>query len=164
VREHLLLRMQQPPAPPTPPAPPAQQGAPGSSDAPREGPADIVGDVAAPGKIIINGKEFPAGAPFPAEGITVNGVPDIPPNIYSLGQGAIIGLSLVLIAFPVFGFLKALVNRRALAQPAALPRETTERLARIEASVDAMAEQVERISEGQRFVTKLLAERSSVER
>ena len=34
-----------------------------------------------------------------------------------------------------------------------------ERLARIEQAVDAMAIEIERISEGQRFTTKLLAER-----
>lgn len=33
------------------------------------------------------------------------------------------------------------------------------RLARIETAIEAMAVEVERISEGQRFVTKLLAER-----
>ncbi len=36
--------------------------------------------------------------------------------------------------------------------------ETAERLARIEQAVDAIALEVERISEGQRFTTKLLAE------
>ena len=36
---------------------------------------------------------------------------------------------------------------------------TDDRLARIEAAVDAIAIEVERISEGQRFVTKLLAEK-----
>lgn len=39
-----------------------------------------------------------------------------------------------------------------------LTRETADRLARLEAAVDAIAVEVERISEGQRFVTKLLAE------
>lgn len=34
------------------------------------------------------------------------------------------------------------------------------RLERIEAAIEAMAVEVERISEGQRFVTKLLAERA----
>lgn len=34
-----------------------------------------------------------------------------------------------------------------------------ERLGRIEQAIDAMAVEVERISEGQRFVTRLLAER-----
>ncbi|HJR62938.1 MAG TPA: hypothetical protein VJ803_04505 [Gemmatimonadaceae bacterium] len=36
---------------------------------------------------------------------------------------------------------------------------TDERLARIEQAVDAIAIEIERISEGQRFTTKLLAER-----
>ena len=36
-----------------------------------------------------------------------------------------------------------------------------ERLARIESSIETMAVEIERISEGQRFVTKLLAEREA---
>jgi hypothetical protein len=44
--------------------------------------------------------------------------------------------------------------------PAALPlRDVEERLDRIERAVEAIAVEVERVSEGQRFVTKLLAER-----
>jgi hypothetical protein len=39
-----------------------------------------------------------------------------------------------------------------------------ERLARMEAAIDAMAVEIERISEGQRFVTKLLAERGEREK
>ncbi|MCC6771265.1 MAG: hypothetical protein IT360_08645 [Gemmatimonadaceae bacterium] len=39
--------------------------------------------------------------------------------------------------------------------------ETPMRLERIEQAIEAMAIEVERISEGQRFVTKLLAERST---
>jgi len=45
-----------------------------------------------------------------------------------------------------------------------LPRETDpktdERLARIEQAMDAIAIEVERISEGQRFTTKLLSDRA----
>lgn len=37
-----------------------------------------------------------------------------------------------------------------------------QRLARIETAIDAMALEVERISEGQRFVTRLMAEREQV--
>ena len=43
--------------------------------------------------------------------------------------------------------------------PPAIDRETTERLRRLESGVDAIAIEVERISEGQRFVTKLMSER-----
>jgi len=40
--------------------------------------------------------------------------------------------------------------------------DTGLRLERIEQAIEAMAVEVERISEGQRFVTKLLAERAKV--
>jgi hypothetical protein len=43
--------------------------------------------------------------------------------------------------------------------PAAVPYDYTMRLDRIEQAVDAIAIEVERVSEGQRFVTKVLAER-----
>jgi hypothetical protein len=39
-----------------------------------------------------------------------------------------------------------------------IPTEVTSRLERIEQAVDAVALEVERISEGQRFTTKLLSE------
>ncbi len=40
-----------------------------------------------------------------------------------------------------------------------LPDEMAPRLERMEAAIDAMAIEIERISEGQRFTTKLLTER-----
>ncbi|HEU5183260.1 MAG TPA: hypothetical protein VFU01_01750 [Gemmatimonadaceae bacterium] len=42
-----------------------------------------------------------------------------------------------------------------------IPPEVTSRLERIEQAVDAIAIEVERISEGQRFTTKLLTERAA---
>ncbi|MDP9279819.1 MAG: hypothetical protein M3P00_10405, partial [Gemmatimonadota bacterium] len=39
-----------------------------------------------------------------------------------------------------------------------IPSEVTNRLERIEQAIDAMAVEVERISEGQRFTTRLLSE------
>jgi hypothetical protein len=45
-----------------------------------------------------------------------------------------------------------------------LAPEVSSRLERIEQAVDAIAIEVERISEGQRFTTKLLTERSSASR
>jgi hypothetical protein len=43
--------------------------------------------------------------------------------------------------------------------PPQIPAETTQRLERIEQAVDAIAIEVERIAESQRFVAKLMAER-----
>jgi Na+/glutamate symporter len=42
---------------------------------------------------------------------------------------------------------------------AKVPSEVTERLERMEHAIDSIAIEVERISEGQRFTTKLLSER-----
>ena len=49
-------------------------------------------------------------------------------------------------------------SRVAMTAPA-LPAESGERLERIEQGMDAIAIEVERVSEGQRFVTRLLSER-----
>jgi NAD(P)-dependent dehydrogenase (short-subunit alcohol dehydrogenase family) len=46
-------------------------------------------------------------------------------------------------------------------RPAALPTDVTLRLERMEQALDSIAIEVERISEGQRFTTKLLAERNN---
>ena len=51
-------------------------------------------------------------------------------------------------------------QERAAFLPPADPH-AAERLARIEAAVESIALEVERISEGQRFTTRLLSERSS---
>lgn len=45
--------------------------------------------------------------------------------------------------------------------PKVLPNDLTERLTRMEQAIESVALEVERISEGQRFTTKLLSERSS---
>lgn len=42
-----------------------------------------------------------------------------------------------------------------------VPEHVNARLERMEMAIDAMAEQVERVAEGQRFTTKLLSERSA---
>jgi hypothetical protein len=44
------------------------------------------------------------------------------------------------------------------APESSLARENAERLARLESAIDSIALEMERVSEGQRFVTKLLAE------
>jgi hypothetical protein len=65
---------------------------------------------------------------------------------------------LSLIGYTVRGFFTLLTRRveAKYARQSALPSD--ERLERIEQAVDAIALEVERISEGQRFTAKLLAE------
>jgi hypothetical protein len=67
---------------------------------------------------------------------------------------------IVLLALGV-PFVRALVRRweRDPLRPA-VPSEVAARLERIEQAVEAVAIEVERISEGQRFTTKLLSDRA----
>ena len=69
-------------------------------------------------------------------------------------------LSILFIFFPLaFGAARAMWKRSSRPGPSpAVFTETAQRLERLEASVDAIAIEIERISEGQRFVTKLLSE------
>jgi hypothetical protein len=57
-------------------------------------------------------------------------------------------------------YVRALARRmdREAAAPK-IPSDVTARLERMEQAIDAIAVEVERISEGQRFTTKLLSER-----
>jgi hypothetical protein len=65
------------------------------------------------------------------------------------------------ILFPlVRAWGRRLENRGA--PPAVMPADITARLERIERAVESVAVEVERISEGQRFVTKVLADRAAV--
>ena len=61
--------------------------------------------------------------------------------------------------FTVNAFLK---TRRGATPPARSDAATEQRLARIEHAVEAIAIEVERIAEGQRFTTKLLSDRAAV--
>ena len=69
-------------------------------------------------------------------------------------------LSILFILFPLaIGAGRAIWKRSSIPGPApAAFTETAQRLERLEASVDAIAIEIERVSEGQRFVTKLLSE------
>ncbi|MDQ4079849.1 MAG: hypothetical protein M3125_03755 [Gemmatimonadota bacterium] len=65
---------------------------------------------------------------------------------------------ITILGFPLVRVFARRLDRRD-APPANL-HGIEERLGRLEAGVDAIALEVERISEGQRFTTRLLAERS----
>ena len=165
--------VQQPTAPTTPTAPtaPTAPNLPGVLTGATPAPGVLTGETPAPGVITIQR----GGKTITIDGASGGGViggtsstqfpfpSDIPPGVQSVATTSMVGLFLAIAAFPVFGFLKALVNRSASRQSALPSRDTTDRLTRIESAVDAMSVEVERISEGQRFVTKVLSERSSAQ-
>ncbi len=107
------------------------------------------------------GKQL-ASAPL---GLTSTGDPvrgDIPQNVMT-----VVGVFTVFVLFPLAVAASRFIWRRASKVPAqtvALSPQIDQRLERLEQGVDAIAIEIERITEGQRFVTKLLAEQDSRER
>ena len=85
------------------------------------------------------------------------------PLAFGLGPSQVMTLSVLSVLFIFFplaiGAARAIWRRSSRPGPApAVFVESAQRLERLEASVDAIAIEIERISEGQRFVTKLLSE------
>lgn len=75
----------------------------------------------------------------------------------------LIGLLIIFVLFPIaISIARGLWKRGSLPRAAAAPAEMTHRLERIEQALDAVAIEVERISEGQRFVARLLSEGRTV--
>ena len=82
-----------------------------------------------------------------------------------MNEGVIIpiaGMSMIVLLALGIPFVRALARKweRDSSQPKVAP-EVTARLERIEQAVDAVAIEIERISEGQRFTTKLLSDRTA---
>jgi hypothetical protein len=66
-------------------------------------------------------------------------------------------IPIILIGLPIAKAFAARLERKPIASP--VPHDVSARLERMEQAIDSIAVEVERISEGQRFTTKLLAER-----
>jgi hypothetical protein len=68
------------------------------------------------------------------------------------------GFSVFLVLGIAFFFLRRRWKRRGTALPSELSGESAQRLERLETGMEAIAIEIERVSEGQRFVTRLLSE------
>jgi hypothetical protein len=76
-----------------------------------------------------------------------------PEEAYVLG-----GIFMLIVLMPLSIALARRVWRRSAAVVTAFPRELADRLSRMEQAVEATAVEVERIGEGQRFLTRLFTE------
>ncbi|HVS61328.1 MAG TPA: hypothetical protein VHE82_11610 [Gemmatimonadaceae bacterium] len=76
-----------------------------------------------------------------------------PDDAYVLG-----GLFMLIVFLPLSVALARRIWRRSAAVVTSFPREIAERLSRMEQAVEATAVEVERIGEGQRFLTRLFTE------
>jgi hypothetical protein len=80
---------------------------------------------------------------------------DIPGELIPIVLFIMMGITAI--GYPIARAIARKVDREAL--PPKIPLELTGRLERMEQAIDSIAVEVERISEGQRFTTKLLSER-----
>ena len=119
-------------------------------------------------QIIVRKKDLPgAEAPPAPEAITVR-PPRFPfdPNVAMLRAENIalaffFSMAFIIVGFPIARAFARRMDRSRVGPtgPTELSRDATDRLNRIEQAVESVAIEVERISEGQRFTTKLLSER-----
>jgi hypothetical protein len=89
--------------------------------------------------------------PFPGGG------PQIPDGAVVISVAFFIMCAVIAVGLPIARALSRRVDRKHAAAPSA-DSETRARLERIEQAVDAIAVEVERISEGQRYTTKVIGE------
>ena len=85
--------------------------------------------------------------------------PEIPPEVESISIAFFITIAVIIVGLPL---MRAIARRIDRGTPVAgpIPVEVRNQLQQISQSVDAIAIEVERISEGQRFTTKLLTDRT----
>lgn len=89
---------------------------------------------------------------------TVQNVAPRPRGLQSDQIAVLSGLAIVLVAAPLaLGIARLLWKRAFVRRSPVHDVESTQRLKRMEHAVDAMAIEVERISEGQRFLTQIFA-------
>lgn len=89
--------------------------------------------------------------PFPPGG------PQIPEGAVIISVAFFVMCAVIAIGVPIVRAMARRMDRRNAAAPTA-DADTRDRLERIEQAVDAIAVEVERISEGQRFTTKIISE------
>ena len=83
----------------------------------------------------------------------------IPPQVENISIAFFAMVAAIIIGYPLMRAIARRIDRGA-PPPAVIPNELREQLHQLSASVEAIAIEVERISEGQRFTTKMLAEKT----
>ena len=81
---------------------------------------------------------------------------EIPPQAVEMAMGFFFTMVVIIIGLPIARAFARRMDRKAV--PAQIPPEITAQLGQLSQAVDAIAVEVERISEGQRYTTRLLSE------
>lgn len=87
----------------------------------------------------------------------------IPPQAVDISIAFFLTVAAIIIGLPLARAFARRMDRKG-GGPTQIPREVTEQLSQINQAVDAIALEVERISEGQRFTTRLLSEQRDAAR
>jgi hypothetical protein len=90
-------------------------------------------------------------------GIPQFGPDIIPPQVVDIAQAFFGMLAVIIIGFPLARAFARRMDRRGVA-PASASSDLSPRLDRIEQAIEAVAIEVERISESQRYATKVMSE------
>lgn len=102
----------------------------------------------------------PGGPQIFLPGSTAPGFPqqEIPPQVEPISIAFFAMIAVIVVGLPL---MRAIARRidRGTPVAATIPREVRDQLQQISQSVDAIAIEVERISEGQRFTTKMLSDK-----
>ena len=121
------------PQPPTPVAPPVPPGV-------------VVSPIDGQEHVFVSGSQFPFNPRNE----------QIPPEAVDMAMGFFFTVVAIIIGLPIARAFARRMDRKAVAPQ--VPAEVTQQLNHLAQAVDAIAVEVERISEGQRFTTRLLAE------
>ena len=138
--------------------------------------AKAAGDNALPSRVVLVPDEGGGQTRISISGldgidVTCEGVParareaphsrkDVPDGVVDIVQAIATAIAILAVGGPLARAFARRIETRTIITPAALPSEVAQRLAAIEQAVDSVAVKVERTSEGQRFTTKLLSERT----
>lgn len=87
-------------------------------------------------------------------------IPDIPPQVVNVVSMFFVFVGVLVLGTPIVRALMRRFDRKTEAMRVTGP-DLTPHLRQLQESVDAMAIEIERISEGQRFTSKLLASRAN---
>lgn len=87
-----------------------------------------------------------------------NDIPDLPPGIVDVSMLFFVCMAAAIILTPLMRAFGRIIERRA-APPQRLSPDIEQQLTRMEQAIETVALEVERVSEGQRYATKLLTER-----
>lgn len=86
----------------------------------------------------------------------------MPPEAVDLAIAFFLTVAVIVIGLPISRAFARRMDRKAAPSP--IPREVSAQLGQLAQAVDAIALEVERISEGQRFTTRLLSEQRDAAR